>query len=514
MPTKRSTAAKKTTAKPGARAAPVRVRRSSIDPMSAFMAAVEHTAAAMAARPGDGAPLLAAAAADSGAARVGPLLAAAMRGLQRGAAATGVARRTLDLAAAEEVVPKPVMSVYLSVRRIEPIPGEGWLAYKQRAADQLGPMAEKLQAKAGLKCAAMLAGNVLQCRALPGQIAEALQQDGIELAELDPLVDATLMDDAVQDIELPLARARHPSLDGRGVRVAVLDSGIDLLHPWLHVAESVSTSGEDVAIPGRHGTHVAGSLASRDSVYGGVAPGVTLLNVKVLDSLGRGQHTSIVAGIDAALDHRANILSMSIGFNHLPTWSQGGHGWACPDGRCPLCTAVNNAAISDGVLAVVAAGNEHRRAQFLRDAGFGASFDTEVACPGQATHALTVGALTKQTFLTAGFSSRGPTAFGSPKPDIAAPGVNITSAIPVRRDAAGAAVPDLTRGELSGPDSGTSMATPIVAGVAALVIQRRRAAGLAVTPADVRAEILGTLFRHLAAPANEVGVGRVSVSGL
>jgi serine protease AprX len=446
--------------------------------------------------------------------RVGPLLAAAMQGFQRGSAATGIARMALDLAAAEEVAPEPLMPIVLTIPRVEPVPGEGWKAYKQRAADKLGPVADQLRANAGLQCAPLLSGNILQCRALPGQIAEALQHKGVELAELDPLVTATLMDDAVQDIELPLARSRHPNLDGSGVRVAVLDSGIDVLHPWLRVQDSVSTSGEDVAIPGRHGTHVGGSLASRDSVYGGVAPGVTLLNIKVLDALGRGQHTSIIAGIDAALDRQAHILSMSIGFNHLPTWSQGGHGWACPDGRCPLCTAVNNAVTADGVLAVVAAGNEHRRAQFLRDSGFGASFDTEIACPGHATGALIIGAHLKQTFLTAPFSSRGPTAYGASKPDIAAPGVNITSSIPVRRDAAGQPVPGLTRGELSDSDSGTSMATPIIAGAAALVIQKRLAAGQSIAPADVRGEIVGSLFRHVAAPASEVGVGRLSLAGL
>ncbi len=446
--------------------------------------------------------------------RVGPLLAAAMLGLRRGSAATGMARLALDLAATEDVAPEPLMPIFLTIPRVEPVPGEGWKAYKQRAADKLGPIAEKLRSNAGLQCVPLLSANALQCDALPGQLAEALRQKGIDLAELDPLLTATLMDDAVQDIELPLARVHHPQLDGSGVRVAVLDSGIDVLHPWLRVADSVSTSSEDVAIPGRHGTHVAGSIASRDSVYGGVAPGVTLLNIKVLDALGRGQHTSIVAGIDAALDREAHILSMSIGFNHLPTWSQGGHGWACPDGRCPLCTAVNNVVVADGVLAIVAAGNEHRRAQFLRDSGLGSSFDTEIACPGHATGALTVGAHLKQTFVTAPFSSRGLTAYGSSKPDIAAPGVNITSSIPVRRDAAGQVVPGLTRGELSASESGTSMATPIVSGAAALVIQRRLAAGESIAPVDVRNEILRRLFRHLAAPPNEVGVGRLSLAGL
>lgn len=483
--------------------------------ISDFMSAIEITRSRLAAGVRGDTPMRGTAAAlVARSARVGPLLAEAMHGLQHGPAVTGVARMVLDLAATEEVAPDPVLPVFLAIPRIEPVTGEGWRVYKQRAADKLGPLAERLRANAGLECASLHSGNILQCRALPGQIAEALQHEGIELAELDPLVNATLMDDAVQDIELLHARMRHPTLDGSGVRVAVLDSGIDSLHPWLRVEDSVSTSSEDVAIPGRHGTHVAGSIASHDSVYGGVAPGVALLNIKVLDSLGRGQHTSIVAGIDAALDRRPHILSMSIGFNHLPTWSQDGHGWPCPDGLCPLCRAVNNAVTADGVLAVVAAGNEHRRAQFLRDSGFTASFDTEIACPGHANGALSVGAHSKQTFLSAPFSSRGPTAYGLSKPDIAAPGVNITSAIPVRRDAAGQPVPGLTRGELSASLSGTSMATPIVAGAAALVIQKRLAGGQSTAPLDVRGEILGVLFRHLAAPSNEVGVGRLSLAGL
>jgi subtilisin family serine protease len=322
------------------------------------------------------------------------------------------------------------------------------------------------------------------------------------------------MDDAVRDIELPLFRARHPALDGTGIRVAVLDSGIDTLHPWLQVADSVSTCGESVNVPGRHGTHVAGSIASRDTVYRGVAPGVTLINVKVLTSTGNGQASFVTRGVDEALDRNAQILSMSIGFNHLPTWSQNGHGWSCPNGDCVLCTAVNNAVTLEGVLVVVAAGNEHERASFLRANNLGGTFDSEIACPGAANGAITVGALTKQTFLTASFSSRGPTAFQSAKPDIAAPGVNITSSVPARRKADGTVVPNLTRAELSDRDSGTSMATPIVSGALALILQRRIEAGQPIDVATVRAELLTRGFQVLARPAAEVGVGRLNIGGL
>jgi len=257
-----------------------------------------------------------------------------------------------------------------------------------------------------------------------------------------------------------------------------------------------------------------GIMSVPNTVYAGIAPGVTLINVKVLTSTGNGQPSFITRGIDEALDREAQILSMSLGFNHLPTWSQNGHGWSCPAGDCVLCTAVNNAITLEGVLVVVAAGNEHDRAEFLRANNRGNSFDSEISCPGAVNGAITVGALTKQTFLTASFSSRGPTAFNSAKPDIAAPGVNITSSVPARRQANGTIVPNLTRAQLSDRESGTSMATPIVAGALALILQRRIQDGQPTDVATVRAELLTRGFQALARPVAEVGVGRLNIGGL
>lgn len=459
------------------------------------------------------APLVAtAAAAGAALAPMGPLLRQAMAGLHAGGVPTGLARFAMDTAAPNTT--EPVLPLAMSVPRIEPAPGERWPHYKERVLNALGPVREWLKANAGLDSLELISGNALGARALTGQVREAVRHQGLKLVELDPPYIVTTMDDAVADIELPMFQAHHPGLDGTGIRVAVLDSGIDTLHPWLKVSDSVSTCGESVNIPGRHGTHVAGSIASLDAVYRGVAPGVTLLNIKVLTALGSGQATFITAGVDAALDRNAQILSMSLGFNHLPTWSQGGHGWSCSDGMCQLCTAVNNAVSLEGVIAVVAAGNEHERATFLRDNGSGQAFDSEISCPGAASAAVTVAALTKQTFLTAPFSSRGPTAFGSAKPDIAAPGVNITSAIPASRGANGKVLPNLTRAELGDRLSGTSMATPIVSGVVALILQRRLQAGEDVSASSVRHELLSGSFRHLAKPPAEVGVGRLNVGSL
>jgi len=220
-------------------------------------------------------------------------------------------------------------------------------------------------------------------------------------------------------------------------------------------------------------------------------------------------------------------LSMSVGWNHLPTWSNGGHGWSCPDGHCTLCTAVDNAAALDNCVVVVAAGNEHERAAALRPRTWwspwlnwlfprlaGPDIDTELGCPGQAREAITVGALTKRTFVPASFSSHGPTAYGAPKPDLAAPGVNITSTVPVPRDANGQVISDAPRSTRFGRKSGTSMATPIVAGAAALIIQREQAAGRSWSPASIKRELVTNGVVGMSVSVQIVGAGRLSLRAL
>ena len=445
--------------------------------------------------------------------KMGPLLRSAMSGIIRENQPRGVARLALDFAPPGGQT-EPEVPLAISLPRIAPQRGENWQTYKQRVQDIMGPVGEWLKANAGLEAQHSITAASFACRAVSGQMEEAARHQQVTLLEMDAPRKAILMDDAGGDLELPLFLSRNTGLDGSGIRVAVLDSGIDLKHPWLQVADSIETCGESVEIPGTHGTHVAGSIASRDEIYRGIAPQVTLLNVKVLDHTGNGTASSITRGIDAALDMNADILSLSVGFNHLPSWSWNGHGHVCHAGDCVLCTAVNNAVLLDHVFVVVAAGNERLKAEALRNRGRGDSFDSEISCPGSAAGALTVGAITKRTFLAADFSSRGPASSGLAKPDIAAPGVNIRSANVVRRDPRGVPVPGLTRAELGRSESGTSMATPIVSGAAALLLQRRRARGEDDSPAALRAELLGNATQPLGAPATEVGVGRLNLSGL
>ena len=432
--------------------------------------------------------------------RIGPLLDAVLsQQIQLGVQPTEPigedALGGFRVAAADHIGPIPGQPLPLVAKAPTnpPKKGERWESYRDRILNYLGEIDSTLASRHGLKSWPLIAANSFQTAALEEQIAE-LSTDpeaGVDLVELDPLLQVIRMDDVVRDVGLPTFLMQHPDRDGTGVTVAVLDTGIDTEHDFLEVADSVSTTFEDASIPGKHGTHCAGSIASGDAAFPGIAPGVTLLNVKVLNAAGQGKHTEVARGVDEALDRDAQILSLSLGFNHLPRDSEGGHGWWCPDGGCVLCTAVNNAVLSDNAIVVVAAGNEHERAERLRSSGRGSSFDTELGCPGQAQEGLTVGAIEKgPTHSLAGFSSRGPTAYGHEKPDVCAPGVNITSTIPMPRNRNGSLQTPPSRELLFGRDSGTSMATPVVAGAIALLLPEKIDNGEAWTGQEVRDEFL------------------------
>lgn len=446
--------------------------------------------------------------------KFGPLLTRAIADMQ---AAPSAEEATLTAAvwSAEEAAEEQKLPVVVKMPTVAPQQYESWRKYRRRVEQELLPLRDRVAAL-GIDAYPLFAGNALQANADPDQLRRLAEFGQIDKLELDPLVEVVAMDDSIVDIDLAPYVTRHaPHGKGKGVTVAVLDSGVDTKHPFLRVADSVTTCGESIDIPGSHGTHCAGSIASQDNVFPGVAPEVTLLNIKVLRSNGTGRHTMITQGIDEALDRGADLLSMSLGFNHLPTWSSGGHGWLCTNGHCPLCTAVDNATISDGVVCIVAAGNEHARAETLRQQGNGTAFDTELGCPGQAREAITVAAITKQTFLIAPFSSHGPTSYQTQKPDLAAPGVNITSTIPAPRQPNGTVVPNPPRALLFGRKSGTSMATPIVAGAAALIIQGLKQNGVQWTPAMVRQILTQNAVQAIPAlAAHQIGSGRLHLANV
>jgi len=284
-------------------------------------------------------------------------------------------------------------------------------------------------------------------RAADGQRSAAA---GVQKIWLDDKVKATL-DQSVAQIGAPSAWAA--GYTGEGVKVAVLDTGIDSSHPDLAgrvIAEANFTTTPDAGNHFGHGTHVAsiiaGSGAASGGTFKGVAPDVSLLYGKVMNDSGSGDVSDILAGMQWAVDEGAKVVNMSLGATDGPEID-------------PLEDAVDTLSAQYGTLFVVSSGNE------------GEDGDSTVASPGSADAALTVCAIDGSDAL-ASFSSTGPrVGDDAVKPDITAPGVNITAA-----RAAGTSLCQTGCGPGDGPVddnctslSGTSMAGPHVAGAAALL---------------------------------------------
>ena len=249
--------------------------------------------------------------------------------------------------------------------------------------------------------------------------------------------------------------------NGSGIIIAILDTGIDYNHPDFYFPNGTSKiiamesfveyPEDEIDDPYDyygHGTHcasiAAGTGAASNGIYKGVAPGAALVIAKVLNREGWGYSSWIIEGIEWAVSQGVHIISMSL--SGEPT-----------DGTDPLSMKCNWA-VDQGVTVVVAAGN------------FGDYWG--VGTPGVAEKVITVGASDDYDKI-ADFSSRGPTSGYLLKPDVVAPGVSITAAYP---------------GGGYETFSGTSMATPHVAGLAALVLQRYGP----LSPKDVKNIIAST----------------------
>jgi subtilisin family serine protease len=292
---------------------------------------------------------------------------------------------------------------------------------------------------------------------------------------LDKKVRASLADTTAQ-IGAPQVWSRGDT--GAGVTVAVLDTGIDGTHPDLadRIAGTASfVPGSDVTDRFGHGTHVASTIAGTGAASGGaergVAPGARLDVGKVLGDDGSGQDSWVIAGMQwAAVDRHAKIINMSLG-DDMAT-----------DGHDPVSEALNGLSRETGALFVVAAGN--------------LGSVSSIGAPAAADEALTVGAVDGDDQL-AYFSSQGPRLSDQAiKPEITAPGVDVLAA----------------RSQFSsegvGPYvslSGTSMATPHVAGAAALVL----AAHPGLTGTQLKNELVSTSMPTPLLNPWQGGTGRV-----
>lgn len=262
---------------------------------------------------------------------------------------------------------------------------------------------------------------------------------------------------------------------GDGVKVAVLDTGIDGSHPDLDNGKIVAwvdyINGKQVPYDDNgHGTHCAGTVAgtgeASDGRYKGVAPDASLMAAKVLKSDGSGNSSALISAIDWAVQNKADVISLSLG---SPTRSQ-----AVED-------AVDNA-INAGVVVIVAAGN-------------GGPATRTITCPGDNPNAITVGAVDRNNQI-ASFSSRGPNYDGTVKPDLTSVGVGLVAA---KANA-------LSSSDYYTPMSGTSMATPMTAGAAALLLSAKPG----LTPEQIKIALVSTALQEgISAPDNDYGYGRV-----
>lgn len=295
------------------------------------------------------------------------------------------------------------------------------------------------------------------------------------------------------------ATEQIPGHNGSGITIAIIDTGVDYTHPDFGNCSRVQylEGSCEKFIPGYdyvnidsdpmddagHGTHCA-SIAGGSK---GIAPESTIVPFKVLDAGGSGSTSDIIAAIERAVD--PNLDFDTSDHYDIISLSLGGEG----DPDDPLSQAVDKAVLA-GATVVVAAGNSE-------------DYRT-ISSPGCAKDAITVGASCREDQLweecyseIASFSSRGPS-YGHMKPDVVAPGVEICAAESSQTDDYGESCGD---GYIS--LSGTSMATPMVAGAAALMLQ----ANPSWSPADVKAALRNTA-KDLGRSPVEQGMGLVNVS--
>lgn len=267
---------------------------------------------------------------------------------------------------------------------------------------------------------------------LPAEAVEQLaQREDVKRIDLDFQV-KTVLNTSREAIQADSSQENYGYV-GEGIKVAVIDTGVDKAHPALThaIVEAVDFTGEGPQDMNGHGTHVACIIACDDATYSGVAPGAQIYSAKALNQNGVGMASDILAALDWAMKQEVDVINLSLG----------GYIEEC---GLDVFSQILNQVEEAGFLPVVAAGN--------------AGPDSEtILSPGCAEKALTVGASLEDQSV-ASFSSRGPTAEGITKPDVVAPGVNITAAFPGGRFAT---------------LSGTSMATPHVSGLAALLLEAR-----------------------------------------
>lgn len=298
--------------------------------------------------------------------------------------------------------------------------------------------------------------NAVSMKATPAAIQEIAMLANVEKIVLNEPVKMLFEDRGLAwGVSQIKADQVWSSYNGTGVVVAVVDTGVNA-HPDLAGrvldGKNYITTGAAPRDDHGHGTHCAGTVAGNgtNGTQTGVAPNATIVAVKVLSASGSGAWANLYLGMEELIGtQNIKVLSMSLGGK--------------PDAatRDRLRLACQNV-IAAGIIPVIAAGNS------------GPSANT-VGSPGDVPEIISIGA-TSSTNAIASFSSRGPTTWGTEtiiKPDVCAPGVTITSC---QYNATGYTTM-----------SGTSMATPHVAGLVALMVQAKPGLDTAAAKAALEA---------------------------
>ncbi|MGP1907068.1 S8 family peptidase [Metabacillus sp. JX24] len=264
---------------------------------------------------------------------------------------------------------------------------------------------------------------------LPDQAAAALEKNpNVLFVEEDFEAKAIGQSVPYGITQIKADAVQSTGVKGSGVKVAILDSGIDASHEDLNVSGGASfiPNEPDPFVDGdSHGTHVAGTVAALNNTVGvlGTAPDVSLYAVKVLDSTGSGSYSGIAQGIEWAVANGMDVINMSLGGSQDST---------------ALKQAVD-LAYNRGAVVVAAAGNSGSKGK-RNTIGYPAKYSSVIA----------VGAVDSAN-ARASFSSVGS------ELEVMAPGVNILSSVPGNKYAS---------------FNGTSMASPHVAGAAALILSK------------------------------------------
>jgi serine protease AprX len=355
------------------------------------------------------------------------------------------------------------------------------------------------------RLAGQYGGRVTSHLEIIDAVAAQMPEKSVELARMDARIDAIWTDSAVQTADTephdPVPTTDYPDVVGadvawgegalgEDVSVAIVDTGLSQ-HPGLE--KKIQGQGGNRIIgwidfvdgkraphdPNGHGTHIAGIIGNAqvgsDGEWNGIAPGVRLVGVRVLDEEGSGTYSQVIQGIEWVIDHKdelnIRVLNLSLVSNvQSPYWAD------------PLNQAVMEA-WADGITVVVAAGNDGPQAM-------------SISVPGNNPYVITVGAFTDNytpnnwgdDYLTP-FSAAGPTLDGFAKPDVVAPGAHMASSMPGK----GYIAEHHQASRLSQKYfsmAGTSQAAAVVSGVAALTLSHNPD----LSPDQVKYRITQTAF--------------------